>query len=440
MNIKKFFEKAAAAGITSCQLRVSSSTSTSISLFHHEIDSYSIENDQSLVATGVYQGKVGICNTQKIDNSSFDFLIQGIINNASKSEKTDSVDIFPGSPKYKKKSFFAKELAETPITEKIDLIKEIENDLFAYSDEISDVQGVSYSESSSTGALYNSYGLKLKAKDNYFFISAGVVAKRGDEVKTAGDYEFGTDIKAIDKKAFVNGICERAIKQFGGVQCPAGKYPTLLDRDVFGSLLSYFLAANSADEVQRKSSFLTGLEGKRVASNKVTIDEKPLLKGPLYTYYDAEGVARSNKRVVNHGILLTHFYNRETAKKAGRETTAHGSYGAGKIGIGTTNIIVRPSKLPLESLIKDIKEGVYITEVAGLGTGMNVNSGDFSCQAQGYMIRGGKIAEPLDLITLAGNVLKMLRNVKGFDDRFRLQIGVSCSDALIKEMSIGGKN
>lgn len=441
MNINKFFEKAKEAGIESCQLSTYTAESTSIRLFHHEIDSYTVENDSSVVASGIYNGKYGSCSTEKLENSSIDFLIKGIIDSASISERTDCLSIFPGSEKYKKKNFFSQELADTPIKEKIQLIKDIENDLFACGDDVSEVESVEYGESSANIALYNSYGLKLKERKNYGVVSAGIVLKRGDETKTSGKVSFINTIKDFKKDEFVKEVYEEASKKFGGKQCPAKKYPTLLDRDVFGTLVSCFLDANNSIAIQKNSSFLVGMEGKVVASKKVSIDDVPLKKGPTYTYFDAEGVARHNQKIVNRGVLTTHFYNRETAAKANRETTGHASAGGGKLSVSQTNVVVKPSKTPKEDLIKNVKLGVYITDIAGLGTGLNAASGDFSCQAEGFMIRDGKIAEPLDLITLAGNLMQMLKDVKGLDNNFKDKIvGVSCSDALIKSMSIGGEN
>ena len=56
------------------------------------------------------------------------------------------------------------------------------------------------------------------------------------------------------------------------------------------------------------------------------------------------------------------------------------------------------------------------------------------------MIRDGKKAEPLNLITLSGNLLKMLGDIKGFDNRMKLNTdSTECADAYIKSMSIGGK-
>ena len=138
--------------------------------------------------------------------------------------------------------------------------------------------------------------------------------------------------------------------------------------------------------------------------------------------------------------MKTYLYNRETAAKDGVESTGNGAWGSGKFGTTFSNIFVKGGKASFDELISPIKEGVYITEIAGLGTGMNANSGNFSCQAEGYMIRDGKIAEPLNLITISGNLFKMFKDLKGFSNRTEIDdSAVSVGDAYIKSLSIGGK-
>jgi PmbA protein len=147
-----------------------------------------------------------------------------------------------------------------------------------------------------------------------------------------------------------------------------------------------------------------------------------------------------NKDIVKKGVLKTYLYNRETAKKDGVASTGNGQWEGDKIGIGYGNIYIKGSKKSFEEMIAPIKEGVFITEIEGLGTGMNAQSGNFSCQAQGFMIRDGKKAEPLNLITLSGNLLKMLSDVKGFDNKMKLNTdSTECADVYIKSMAIGGK-
>jgi len=76
----------------------------------------------------------------------------------------------------------------------------------------------------------------------------------------------------------------------------------------------------------------------------------------------------------------------------------------------------------------------------GLGTGLNGSSGDFSCQAEGYMIRKGKVAEPITLITLSGNVLKMFKDLKDIDNETKLLPGgTTISNMYFKSLNIGGK-
>jgi PmbA protein len=440
MNYSKFFELAKEKGITECQLQVSKSESLSFRLFHHEIDSYSVNNSQNLIACGIYKGKFGSCRTQKCGKDSFDYLISGIIDSASTSEKDEGQNIFKGSEKYHKKNVFSKSLEETPVEKKIALLKEVENELFAYDKRISEVQDVEYEERSTSSEFYNSFGLKLKQKNNYFIIFGSVVAKVGEETKTGGEVRFGLDLDTFDKKDFVKTVAERALKKFGGVQCESGRYPTVLKNDVFADILNYFLSCASAEEIQKQSSFLIGKLNTKVASSKLTILEKPLEKNIFFSYFDDEGVATSNKEVVKNGVLKTYFYNQETAKKDGTVSTGNGSWEGNKIGISFSNIVVKPSKHSFDELIAPIKDGVYITEIAGLGTGMNAQSGNFSCQAEGYKIKDGKLAEPLNLITISGNLLTMLKDLKGFDNKNELLLSsINCADAYIKKLSIGGK-
>ncbi len=440
INAKKFFEKATLAGITSSCLTINISTSTSVSIYHGEIDSYVIEGGPIIYASGIYNGKYGSCCSDLAENSSIDFLIKSIIETASVSERTDCLDFFKGSEKYKKRYFLNKHLKEQPIEEKIAFIKDIDTTLSNIDPEISDVEGVSYYESEDLSYFYNSYGLKLSSKTNDCGIGAAIVLKRGDDVKTASKGIHKASLEDINKEKFINDLVKEGKAKLGASQCKAGKYPTLLDKEVFGVFISSLLGANSSIAVQKNTSFLTGLEGKMIGSNKLTIDEVPLKKGPCYSYYDAEGVAQYNKRIVNKGVLLTHFYNRETAKKANRETTANASIGGGKIGLSYCNPSVKAGRKSKEEMIAKIKRGVYITDIDGYSTGYDSSSGDFSCQAEGFMIRDGKIAEPLNLITLSGNILDVMKNIKSLSNDTGEKLGRSIPDALIKKMSIGGQN
>ena len=119
--------------------------------------------------------------------------------------------------------------------------------------------------------------------------------------------------------------------------------------------------------------------------------------------------------------------------------TGHGRNTGGKISIGITNIALKPGRNDFNTLIKDIKEGVFINELMGLHSGLNAISGDFSLQAAGFMIRDGKLAEPVNLITVAGNLVKMFMDVKAVGNENELQLSsYITSSILVKSLKIAG--
>jgi PmbA protein len=88
----------------------------------------------------------------------------------------------------------------------------------------------------------------------------------------------------------------------------------------------------------------------------------------------------------------------------------------------------------------DVKDGIYLTEVTGLHAGMNPTSGDFSLQANGFIIKDGKIDSPLNLITVAGNLVDLFENVTSVGKDQELQLsGYTTSPIVVKNLAISGE-
>ena len=58
-----------------------------------------------------------------------------------------------------------------------------------------------------------------------------------------------------------------------------------------------------------------------------------------------------------------------------------------------------------------VGDGLLVQDVTGLHSGVNAVSGDFSVGAEGVMIRGGALAEPVREITLASTLQRMLLDI-----------------------------
>jgi len=80
--------------------------------------------------------------------------------------------------------------------------------------------------------------------------------------------------------------------------------------------------------------------------------------------------------------------------------------------ISTSNIVVKPGEQDLDGLIGEVKEGILVTDfVMGAGHA-NVTTGEFSVVApNAFLIKSGKVKQPLEPITIAGNFFHSLKDI-----------------------------
>ena len=440
MKYDKFFELAKAAGIEEAELYVESSYSLSISLFHSEVDNYSLENGSIYVARGIINGKFGAVSCDVYNAEKAKYLVEEIVANARVIENDDPAIIFKGSPKYKKVNTFNKELATVSIDDKMANLYTLEKRMRELDPRMVEVQGVEYSETASSTILMNSHGLKLTQKSNYFVYVGQGLAKEGEQVKSGYAVFLDNDFSKFDVEELAKRVVKNTTEQLGGEACESSTYKAVLDRDVVSSLMKVFVGHADAEEVQKNSSLFIGKLGQKIASKKVTIEDKPLERSVFARWFDDEGVATSNKAIVKNGVLQTYLYNLTTASKAGVESTGNGFKAGSKIGTSATFLSLKPGKKSLEELFQEVGNGVYITGVQGLHAGMNPQSGNFSLQAEGFLIKDGKKDRGLDLITVSGNLIQVFNDIlEVANDTKVTTSGTSVESVLIKKIGVGGK-
>ncbi len=440
MNYNKYFELAKEEGIESLELYIVKRYNLSISLFQGQIDSFTNADTYTIAIRGIYHGKMGYAYSEKNDRTTPQYLIDQVKENAKVIDNDEVPNIFKGSEKYFKKNVYNPKIVEIPTETKIALLKEIENGIKNSDSRITE-STVSYEESIEEIELLNSYGLKLKNKSNYVVIYADAVANDSGEIRNSYDFRIFTNFDDINPDAIIKKAVQNTLSQFGGKPCASGKYKAVLSPKVTASLLGFFLTNVEAEQVQKNTSLLKDKLNQLVCSKKVTIQENPLTKNAFFRYFDDEGVATYNKKIVEKGVLKTYLYNLTTAAKDNVISTGNGykSSVTGKVGIGTVNVVLKPGRKSEEELFAKAIDGIYITDVQGLHAGMNSKSGNFSLQAAGYLIKDGKKAGAVSLITIAGNLFTLFKEVKEVASNLELQPNsISTPSILIKKLSISG--
>ncbi|MFC3052809.1 TldD/PmbA family protein [Kordiimonas pumila] len=311
-------------------------------------------------------------------------------------------------------------------------------------DAVYSVKGVTNSGGAGASAgsyaisLITSHGFEGHYQGSSFSISATAVAGTGTAMERDYDYtskrHFADMANAADigKKAG-----DLAVGRLNPAKAKSGRMPLVFAPRVANSLLGHFVGAISGTAVARGTSFLKDKMGKPVFNPAITVTDDPLIKrGISSKVFDGEGVAVSRQNLVENGVLKSWILNSASARQLGLAVTGHASRGTSSApGISTTNLYIAPGDLSPSALMADIKEGIYITDLIGMG--VNGVTGDYSRGAAGFMIRDGVIAEAVSEFTIAGNLKEMFMELQVSSDLV-MQYGTNAPTSRIDGMMVAG--
>ena len=122
-------------------------------------------------------------------------------------------------------------------------------------------------------------------------------------------------------------------------------------------------------------------------------------------------------------------------------STGNGFKGSfkGRVSTDTTNFYLKAGSLSPERLLERLGDGLFITSVAGLHSGANGITGDFSLAADGFLVEKGSIIRPVEQITIASNFFELLKNIEETADDFYFSVsGVGSPSVLVKSISVSG--
>jgi len=158
--------------------------------------------------------------------------------------------------------------------------------------------------------------------------------------------------------------------------------------------------------------------GRRFGPENLQIFDGAALQGHRGSYwYDDEGTPATNTQLIQDGVLVGRLHSRETAGKLNETPTGNArclNYHYSPL-VRMTNTWIGRGDTPVSDLLTDIKEGVYARNwLEGM-----TNGEMFTFTAgEAWMIRNGRLAEPVRDVTLSGNVFRTLANIVAIGDDF----------------------
>jgi PmbA protein len=325
-----------------------------------------------------------------------------------------------------------------------DLALAIERAALEADSRIAGVEQAVYADSAESVALVSSLGIEgeYSSSSCYGYVQALAEGENGRE--TGLGFDLGRGPAALDPAAIGREGAERAAAMIGAGKPKSRTCPVVLDPTVAASFIALIGRGLAASAVQRGRSPFAERLGEEVANPALALHDDGLdPEGFASAPFDAEGVLRRRTALIEGSTLRTYLYDTYTANRGDAASTGNASRSGyrSQPSVSASNLIVAPGELGFAGLLGEASDGVLVTDVAGLHSGVNPVSGVFSVGASGRTIRDGELAEPLREFTIASDLVSMLRAVRavGADSRWVPFGGsVQTPSLLVDEMTVAG--
>ncbi|MDQ4061777.1 MAG: TldD/PmbA family protein [Pseudomonadota bacterium] len=321
---------------------------------------------------------------------------------------------------------------------------ELEQRALAAEDAARAVPGVTNSGGAS--ASYGVGGLVLATSEGFVggyratMHSVSVSAIAGDGTGMERDYDFSVarhlaELEPAEEIGRRAG--ERAVRRLNPRKVETQRATVVYDPRVASSLLGHLAGAANGASVARGTSFLKDRLGERLFAEGVRVVDDPVRRRGLSSRpFDAEGVSAEPLAIIENGVLASWVLDTASARELGLETTGHAQRGAGSTpSPGVTNLTLMPGGISPEDLVRDVGDGLYVTEL--IGRGANLVTGDYS-RGAGFWIENGELAYPVSEITIAGTLPEMFRAMVPADDLVYRR-AVNAPTVAVEGMTIAGR-
>jgi PmbA protein len=299
--------------------------------------------------------------------------------------------------------------------------------------------------------ITNSEGAGVSAQQSHFFsahtrgfrggyassrhsISVAPIAGRGDDMQRDAWY---SSMRSADELASATAIgryaAERALSRLKARKIPTTQCPVLFESPLAAGLLGAFVQAISGGALYRKSTFLPDSIGKQVFASHIDVFEDPHVpRGKGSAPFDEEGVVTRARQVVDAGRVQGYFLSSYSARKLGLRTTGNAG--------GSHNLTLSSRRTragdDLDAMLRKLGTGLFVTEL--MGQGVNYVTGDYSRGASGFWVEGGRIAFPVEEITIAGNLKDMFKGIEAVGADAYNYGAKTVGSVLVNRMKVAG--
>ncbi|HET9185716.1 MAG TPA: TldD/PmbA family protein [Solirubrobacterales bacterium] len=273
-------------------------------------------------------------------------------------------------------------VAEWDAGQVADLALTVERTALAADPRVTGVETAVYADSTEQVAIASSTGIAASYETSNCFAYLQALAADEGGRETGLGFGLARGPEDLDPEAIGAEGAERAVSMIGAGKPASRSCPVVLDPTV-------------------AASFALHDDGRDPA-------------GAASAPFDGEGVPRRRTALIEGGALRSYLYDTYTANREGTASTGSAARAGYRSlpSVAASNLVVTAGDLSTEALLAEAGDGVFVTDVAGLHSGVNPVSGTFSVGATGRLIEGGELGAPAREMTIASDLVSMLKAVQ----------------------------
>lgn len=279
--------------------------------------------------------------------------------------------------------------------------------------------------------IFNSEGLQKAGERHYTRIAATVIAQDGNLQARAFQGPAGSKgwelAEQVNPEALAAELTQRAVTVLHAESCPAGKMPVIIDNG-FGGVIFHEACGHLLEttSVEKKASVFHDKLGQMIAHTAVSAVDDGTIPGEWGSFdFDDEGTEVQRTQLIKEGRLESFLVDRVGELKTSYKRTGSGRRQSYKFAPASRmrNTFIEPGPYQLEELIDTVEHGLY-AKVMGGGS-VSPGTGDFNFAVEeAYLIKKGKIAQPVRGATLIGSGPDTLTKISMVGSNFALAPGM----------------
>lgn len=256
--------------------------------------------------------------------------------------------------------------------------------------------------------IINDKGVNIENVNSYYDFAIISYGRKEDKVVNAYRTVMQKDFNLNELVILRKEVIEEVKNKFNKNKINSKKYKCLFKQEVIEELLSEIIEAISLKSVNLNLSLFKDRIGEKIFSEKISLVEDPCGESNITRYlFDEEGNKTYKKSIIENGILKLFISNNKESSKNNMISTSNAFD-----EIGVRNLMLLPGEKSEKEIIKNIKEGLIITDIAGAGgQAIDIVSGSISLLVNGFYIVNGKVDYYFEQAIMTSTIKEIFNNV-----------------------------